>query len=407
MRNLPSVRFLAIGVACGLFLLGSAAPALAADIQQGNTVVIGPDQVINDDLYAAGSNVQILGTVNGDVFAAGNIITIGGTVSGGVFAVGNTISITGDVRQGVHAAGGTVTISGPVAQDAVLASGTFNLAPGARVGRDVMLATGTADLGAPIARDVRAAAGTLTLAAPIGGDVQTQVSTLRLADGARVQGSLTYTSDRDAEIAPGASIGSGIQHLQPQPSNQPGPPVVGPGWAVIDWMKGLVGLAIVGLLFTLLLPRFSRKTVELARTASWSSLGVGFALFIGVPIVAIVVFILGIIVGGWMLGVALLAMYAMACAAGYTFAAMLTGKLVVEALRQPVQHLGWNLLEGLALLGLIGLVPILGGLVAFVACIFGLGAFALNVVLTYRASRASVGVVTPAPTPVRPQMAAA
>jgi hypothetical protein len=176
---------------------------------------------------------------------------------------------------------------------------------------------------------------------------------------------------------------------------------------VIDWIKGLVGLGVIGLLFTLLLPRFSENTVELARTGFWSSLGVGFALFIGAPILAIVLFILGIIVGGWMLGVALLAVYAMACAVGYTFSAMLIGKMMVQALHQPVQHLSWNLVEGLALLGLIGLVPVLGGLVSLLACTFGLGAFALNIVFTYRASRPAVSVMAPTPAAPQPQLAAA
>jgi hypothetical protein len=131
----PLARAL-VAIVCGLILLGSAAPALAADIQQGTTIIIGPEQVVNDDVYAFGSNIQILGTINGDLFAAGNTIAIGGTVTGGLFAAANTISVTGEVQQGVHAAGGTVTISGPVNQDAVLASGTFSLLPGARIGRD-------------------------------------------------------------------------------------------------------------------------------------------------------------------------------------------------------------------------------------------------------------------------------
>jgi hypothetical protein len=46
-------RFVGV-VVCGFLLLASAAPALAADIQQGDTVVIGSDQVVNDDVYAFG-----------------------------------------------------------------------------------------------------------------------------------------------------------------------------------------------------------------------------------------------------------------------------------------------------------------------------------------------------------------
>src|SRR5438477_9851916 len=129
LRSLQSHNAFArviVGVLCGLLALAAATPALAAEVQQGDTIVIGPDQVINDGLYAFGSNVQVLGTVNGDVFAAGNSVTVGGKVTGDVFAAGNTVSVTADVRHGVHAAGGTVTISGPVAQDAMLATGTLS-----------------------------------------------------------------------------------------------------------------------------------------------------------------------------------------------------------------------------------------------------------------------------------------
>jgi hypothetical protein len=253
---------------------------------------------------------------------------------------------------------------------------------------------------------VKAAAGDLTLASAVGGDMQAHVTTLRLADTARVNGWLTYTSDNNAIIAPGATVGLGVQHLIPQNQTQPAPAIPTPGWAVVDWLKGLVGLAVIGLLFTFLVPGFSANTIQVARTAFWTSLGVGFALFVGVPLIAVLVFILGVIVGGWMLGFALLASYAMACAVGYTFAAMFTGNLVVQALRQPPQHLAWNLLQGLALLGLIGLVPIVGGVALFLACVFGLGAFALNVVRTYRRSQAPA-VVPPAVTPIQPQLAAA
>ena len=390
----------------GLLLLTLAAPALAADIHEGDSVVIGPDQVVNDDVYAFGSNVQILGTVNGDVFAAGNSVTVSGVVTGSVFAAGNMVAVTADVRHAVHAAGNTVAISGPVAGDAMLATGTLTMAPGATIGRDLLLATGTANVVAPVGRDVKAAVGDLTLASPVGGDVQAQVTTLRLADGARIDGSLTYTSGNDAIIAPGASVGAGVQHLLPQAQTQPTQPIVAPGWSVVDWLKGLVGLAVIGLLFTLLVPRFSANTLAVARTRYWASLGIGFALFVGVPLLAVMVFVLGIIIGGWMLGLALLAMYAIACAVGYAFAAMFTGNLAVQLLRQPPQHLAWNLVEGLAVLGLIGLIPVVGGIVVFLACIFGLGAFTLTTVDFYSRAGAQP-VAPPALTPVQPQLAAA
>jgi hypothetical protein len=54
-----------------LLLLGffAVTPAQAADARGGDQVVIGRDEVINDDLYVAGNTVTIDGTVKGDVVA--------------------------------------------------------------------------------------------------------------------------------------------------------------------------------------------------------------------------------------------------------------------------------------------------------------------------------------------------
>jgi Fe2+ transport system protein B len=112
-------------------------------------------------------------------------------------------------------------------------------------------------------------------------------------------------------------------------------------------------------------------------------------------------------VGGWLLGLALLALYAMSYAIGAVFAAMFTGRLLVQAFHQHAQHLAWNLVEGLAVFGLFGLVPILGGVVLFVAAVLGLGAFGLSVITQYRPSQTPVVAITPAPTPVQAELAAA
>jgi cytoskeletal protein CcmA (bactofilin family) len=391
-----------------MLLFGTAAPTLAAEVQRGDSVFVGPDRVINDDLYAFGSNVQVLGTVNGNIFAAGNIVSIGGKVNGDVFAAGNTVDITGDVRHGVHAAGGTVTLAAPITEDAVVAGGTLSATPPASVGRDMMFAAGTANIAAPVERNMLAAARNLTLAAPVGGDVQAQVETLRLAPGGHVNGSVVYTSANEADVAPGAAVIGGIQRLQPQASATPAAPVATPMWSIVDWLKGLVGVTVIGLLLVLLLPRFSAQTVQRARTGFWSSLGIGFALFAGVPLLAVILFIVGIFLGGWYLGFGLLALYAMAFAVGYVIAAALTGQAVVELFRQQPQHLAWNLIEGLVLLGLVALVPVVGGLLLVLASMVGVGAVARSVTAAYVAARAAPTVATSAVSaPIAPQPVAA
>src|SRR5438046_1366457 len=70
------------------------ATALAAEVRSGDTVTIGPNEVVTDDLYVFGNNLVIQGTVKGDVIAAGSSVTIAGHVTGSVMAAGSTLVIS-------------------------------------------------------------------------------------------------------------------------------------------------------------------------------------------------------------------------------------------------------------------------------------------------------------------------
>ena len=323
---------------CGLLVLGVPSTAFAAEIREGQSIVVGPTERIDDDLYAFGSNVTVLGTVTGDVFAAGSTVSVGGTVGGGVYA-----------------AGGTVTLSGPVAEDALVAGGTTTVTPTAHIGRDLLMATGSGTISAPVGRNVLAAARELTIDAPIGGDVRAQVGTLRITDSGSVQGSLTYTSAQTADISPGASIVGSTQHIDAPASNTQPTPTFGLG--IVDWLRGLVGFAAVGLLAALVFPRFSSATLDTLETRPWSSLGYGFALLAGVPVLAVLVFGLGLVLGGWWLALPLVAGYLFAATIGYVMAAIWVARFGVRRMQRPPQALGWYVVEGLALVGLIGQRP--------------------------------------------------
>lgn len=163
--------------------------ALAAEPRQGDTVIVGPAETIDDDLYATGGIISIQGTINGDLIAAGGTIAVSGVVNGDVIAAGGTITVSGPVHGSLRSAGGNLKISGPVDKDVVAAGGMVDLAQNAKVGRDVLLSVGSA-----------------TIASQVGRNVSANVGTLRLAEGATVVGYLHYTSNQEALIAPGATL---------------------------------------------------------------------------------------------------------------------------------------------------------------------------------------------------------
>jgi hypothetical protein len=85
-------------------------------------------------------------------------------------------------------------------------------------------------------------------------------------------------------------------------------------------------------------PHFTNRTAETPTTSIWTSLAQEFAVFVAPPALAVLVFGVGIEVGGgWWLGFMLHAAYAMALVVGCTPAAVLAGRWAVRVLCQRQQ----------------------------------------------------------------------
>src|SRR5437870_4229668 len=191
------------------------ATALAAEVRSGDTVTIGPSEVVTDDLYVFGNNLVIQGTVNGDVIAAGSSVTIAGHVTGSVMAAGSTLVVSGPVDGSVRLAGNLLTVSAPVGGDALMAGSILTVNAPASVGRDVLAGGNAINLQSPVGRNVSVGGNTLTVGWTIGGAINATVTDLVLGAGAVVQGPVTYTSSHDAKVAAGARVSSAMQRTPP------------------------------------------------------------------------------------------------------------------------------------------------------------------------------------------------
>ena len=351
--------------------------AAAADLRQGPDVTVAAGQTVSDDIYAAGGTISIAGTVDGSVIAAGGTITVSGNVSRDLIVAGGTINVTGRVGGSIRAAGGNLTLNAPVEQDVVITGGTIDISSGATIGRDLLVAGGSATVSAPVARRVYMGSGSLTLRNRVGGDVTGQVEHLRL-DGAQIGGNLDYTSNNQVDIVNGAQVaGTTTRHT---PADR------GPGATngFVGWLRALIGIFALGLLFILLLPRFSTRGIDVLRAEPWLSLGIGAVILVATPIVAVVLFIIGLLIGGWWLGLLLIPLWILALALGYVVSGFLLGRLVFAQLGWGRFHDALALLGGLFILALVTLIPLLGWLVSLAAVVFGAGALAL--VIARRAS---------------------
>jgi hypothetical protein len=401
----PAPAKLLVALLAALLALSVPATGATAELRRGDSVFVGPDQTIDDDLYAFGNSVTVLGTVNGDLISAGNTITMGGRVNGNVWAASNDLTVSGEVLGTLRAAGNTVRIAGPVGKDVFVGANTLSMPPTARLGRDLFLGARAATVAAPVGRNLFAGAGDVTIAAPVAGNVNADVSALHLGAGTAIQGRLFYRSEGEVDMAPGAIVQGPIERGVAENRRDFGSRTFG-GFDALGWLRALVGLSLLGLLVVLLFPGAAQSAADTIRASPWSSLGLGFVLLVGVPMLAIMVFVAGLFVGGWWLALMLLALYAISATIGYVIAAEFVGRLVLRLVDKRTEHLVWGLLLGLVLLGVIGQVPFLGGLATFAALVFGLGALALAASRAYpRPSTSTTPRTPPTPIPTEPMPA--
>ncbi|MBW7885155.1 MAG: hypothetical protein H3C34_21490, partial [Caldilineaceae bacterium] len=102
-----------------LLVLSLAGTAVAATLVSGDEYRLESGQVIEDNLYVAGEEIIIDGTVDGDLIAVGGYIEVNGRVTGDVLAAGGGIVINGAVEGDVRIAGGGLKVNGTIGGDLV------------------------------------------------------------------------------------------------------------------------------------------------------------------------------------------------------------------------------------------------------------------------------------------------
>lgn len=325
-----------------------ALPGTAAAAQRtGSTVVVDSGETV-EGLTATGGTIIVRGTVDGDLHAYGGTVVVeeGGTVTGRL-----------------RAYGGTVRIAGTVEENAVAYAGSVTLAESGSVGRS---------FGA-VASDV-------TLAGSVGGDATVAASTVRLDSTASVSGDLTYNGrldDRGGTVE-GAVLQSSDLDIVPG-----GPPLFGPLFSLY-W---LLATLLLGALLLLAFPEFAAATVELAETDPLRVGVAGLGVVLGVPValVLLVVSVLGI-----PLALVGLVGYLFLLWAGGVYGRYALGVWLLS--RRDIENRWAALLVGVLVVGVLGLVPYLGGIVRLLVALFGVGAVAVGLRAVVRAVRTQRGV---------------
>ena len=173
----------------------------AAEITQSDFVLVREEEVVEEDLIAAGNRIQVDGRIEGDLIASAfEEVVINGVVTGDVSAVATRVTINGEVGGSVRAAARFLTIAGSVADDVLAAAWTVQLEAPAAVGRDLMVFGRGGVLEGSVGRDIRGRYADLTLGAEVEGSVEITVGNLLIGPTTDVSGEIGYRSRREAVV---------------------------------------------------------------------------------------------------------------------------------------------------------------------------------------------------------------
>ena len=190
-----------------------------AETVESDYVLIRPGDVIGEDLYALGNRVEIAGRVEGDlvVAAAGEVI-ISGTVTGDVLVLAGSVSVLGEVGGSVRALTPRFVVEGGrVGEDALLAA--WEAGVDGEIGRDLLLWARTATVAGSVGGDIAGQQRRLTLGGKVDGDVDVSVRSLTVEESASVAGDLRYVSRGEGSISPQAEVGGQQVARTPLPAN--------------------------------------------------------------------------------------------------------------------------------------------------------------------------------------------
>lgn len=254
--------------------------------------------------------------------------------------------------------------------DQVVLTGEVTIEEGRTVD-SVVIFNGPATIDGTVRGSLVAFNGEVTISGTVEDEVVVFNGPVTVGAGAEIGGDLVTREPADVDEA--AVVGGEIRQRAFDPTRGPFPFFA----RLAVWVAVTVSLLALGLLLALLFPR-AVDAVDLGwRTGMGGAIGWGLLLLVGLPILGV---LFAITIVGVPLGVGLLLALALIYATGYVSAGWILGRMVIK----PPTSAVLAALVGILILRLVGLIPVVGGIVGALAAAFGLGAIA---VAAWRAGR--------------------
>lgn len=373
---------------CGAMILPT--QASATEMRKGDRVSVAKDEVIHSDVYAAGGQIRIAGTIEGDLVVAGGDVEVSGHVLGDLLSASGQVRMTGQVDGSIRGYAGNITVKGKVGRNVMTFGGDVNIDRDSTIGGSISSFSGRLSVDGHVQRDVLAMGGQTNISGVIGGSAKIRSEELNIDSTAQIGGPVDFTGDKPPSVAEGAKLASPVHFEKlthgPNYSN-----VHYYIWQLI-WASAYI---LFGLVLFALMPAFSLQAVNSAEERVGASVGLAVLVGFGLPIAAIITCVT---VVGLFVGLSTLALWY----ATLHFGLVVVGALIGQWLMGRTKDL-WPLVGrmclGVVIVRIITMIPHAGWFLKYVAAFWGLGAISYVVFQRFQPAMAAGAPSSPTTQP--------
>ncbi|MFA5714637.1 MAG: hypothetical protein WC998_02770 [Candidatus Paceibacterota bacterium] len=345
-----------------------------ATIKGDKSYYLAPGLTIDDNLYAAGSDVNVSGQVAGDLFIFGGNVVVSGPVGGDLMSFGGTLNINGKVSGDERLAGGNIIISNSVGGDLLVAGGQVSILPGSIIGKDVEIAGGNINYSGENNGRLSIRGGDVYINGKVNGDLSVEAKSIKLGPNAVITGSFDYYSPTEAVLEQGSTIGGAVNFnktTMPAKKDMPGAGLF-LGFITMGLIVKLMMIIIAALVIIYFFRNQSEAIIKEGVSNFWKNTGKGFIFLVVIPAAIILSFITII---GTILGVIAGFLYAILLIISSVVANLIFAQLCMKYIfkRDKYELNWWIVILAVLIFGTISFVPFIGWLFMFIIFLAAFG----------------------------------
>lgn len=331
---------------------------------------------------AAGEGAYVKTTSSGNAFGGGDTLEINHDIQGNLVLAGSLLEINGNTGDDFIGAGGEIIVNGNVTGSVIAAGGSIKV--NGNVGEDVAAFGGQIFLSrdSVVEGDVLLGGGEVTLNGVVNGDGEISASTLRTGNNFEIKGDLQL----EAENYPsnlGDNVGGNLS-ITTRPETEEQYENISARFGILSFIIGLLAALALGFVLIYVFPDFVSEVAKIVKYSAPKAGLIGFLALVFLPIISI---ILLVTIFGWSLSVLLILSLILTILIATVPVKLLAGKILYYRIfKKEAGKMAYYTL-GAFVFALAYEIPLLGGLIHFIALIVGLGGIVIW--LTERASPTS------------------